>query len=80
MPHSKNFQSWYLPIHLLIAILYGMVLPIWFGVHHGWEWIKIVPVAALWLLLNLPVIEHWIPRLLSPLFRRIHDQWRLRAS
>ncbi|MEM1295416.1 MAG: hypothetical protein AAGH89_08620 [Verrucomicrobiota bacterium] len=48
---------------LSFAVVYGILLPLVFCLHQGWNLVFSVPIAAVWLLLNLPVIENWGPRI-----------------
>ena len=50
-------------IQLSFAVVYGILLPLVYCTLQGWNLVISVPVAAVWLLVNLPVIENWAPKL-----------------
>lgn len=67
-PKVEDQLPWF---QLAFAVLYGILLPLGFCIHQGFNWVFSIPIAAVWLLLNLPVIENWGPRF---------GKWALRGS
>ncbi len=55
---ASNRLLW---VQLAFALLYGLALPLIVCLHFGWDWVFAIPAAAVWLLINLPVIEFWTP-------------------
>ncbi len=64
MNSHNNSRDTLLWAQLTVAVGYGLILPTLVCLSYGWNWVVWMPVASIWLLINLPVIENWVPRLL----------------
>ena len=65
-------SSWYVSVNRLLGWCWGVVLPIAMGIALHWpQWVLFV-VVPVWYLLNIRVMDKYIPALANPLIERVY--------
>ncbi|MES2413830.1 MAG: hypothetical protein V4614_08505 [Pseudomonadota bacterium] len=65
-------SSWYFSVNRVLGWCWGVVLPIAVGVALHWPQWVLVAAVLVWYLLNVRVMDKYIPALANPLVERVY--------
>ncbi len=65
-------SSWYVSVNRLLGWCWGVVLPIAIGIAFHWPQWALFVVVPLWYLVNIRVMDKYIPAMANPLIERAY--------
>ncbi len=73
-------DAWYFQVNRLLGWCWGVVLPVAIGILLHWpEWVTMIVTIA-WYLLNIRVMDRYIPMLGNPLVNAVYRLFHRRRS
>ena len=79
-PQPTAPDAWYIQVNRLLGWCWGIMLPVALGILLRWpDWVTII-VTIVWYLLNIRVMDRYIPMLGNPLVDMVYRLFHWRRS